>query len=179
MLAVIRVEKQGGIVWMALAMMVATRLGLGGISEQRDLPLIRRLIERVRRCAHRPLLVSTMARCPTSGLFGKPFAIPYIRVKGDSHSSVHGAMSASPKSSSATSGGVWSTRTPVASGWQRRHAWNAPTPLARGRGDQHRVHRTAERDIPRYLAPLARRLSGAGSPHPDAARGHVLGRHGL
>ena len=55
----IRVKKQGGIVWMALAMMVKTRLWLGGVvSEQRDMPLIRRLIERVRRCAaHRPLLV--------------------------------------------------------------------------------------------------------------------------
>src|SRR2546430_6045781 len=48
----IRVKKQGGIVWMALAMMVCTRLWLGGeVSEQRDMPLIRRLIERVRRCA--------------------------------------------------------------------------------------------------------------------------------
>src|SRR5438105_11791790 len=57
----IRVKKQGGVVWMALAMMVATRLWLAGeVSEQRDMPLIRRLIERVRRCAaHRPLLVCT------------------------------------------------------------------------------------------------------------------------
>ena len=56
-----RVKKQGGIVWMALAMMVKTRLWLGGeVSEQRDLPLIRRLSERVRRCAaHRPLLFCT------------------------------------------------------------------------------------------------------------------------
>jgi len=46
---------------MALAMMVKTRLWLGGeVSEQRDMPLIRRLIERVRRCAApRPLLVCT------------------------------------------------------------------------------------------------------------------------
>jgi transposase-like protein len=57
----IRVKKQGGIVWMALAMMVKTRLWLGGeVSEQRDLPLIRRLIGRVRRCAaRRPLLICT------------------------------------------------------------------------------------------------------------------------
>ena len=57
----LRVKKQGGIVGMALAMMVKTRLWLGGeVSEQRDLPLIRRLIERVRRCAaRRPLLVCT------------------------------------------------------------------------------------------------------------------------
>jgi transposase-like protein len=57
----LRVKKQGGIVWMALAMMVKTRLWLGGeVSEQRDLPLIRRLSARVRRCAaHRPLLICT------------------------------------------------------------------------------------------------------------------------
>jgi len=57
----LRVKKQGGIVWMALAMMVKTRLWLGGeVSEQRDMPLIRRLIERVRRCAaRRPLLICT------------------------------------------------------------------------------------------------------------------------
>jgi transposase-like protein len=57
----LRVKKQGGIVWMALAMMVTTRLWLGGeVSAQRDLPLIRRLIARVRRCAaRRPLLICT------------------------------------------------------------------------------------------------------------------------
>ena len=57
----IRVKKQGGIVWMALAMMVKTRLWLGGeVSEQRDMPLIRRLMARVKRCAaRRPLLVCT------------------------------------------------------------------------------------------------------------------------
>src|SRR6266566_1903390 len=57
----LRVKKQGGIVWMALAMMVKTRLWLGGeVSEQRDMPLIRRLMERVKRCAaRRPLLVCT------------------------------------------------------------------------------------------------------------------------
>jgi hypothetical protein len=53
------VKQQGGIVWMALAMMVKTRLWLGSEgSEQRDRLLMRRLIERVRRCAApRPLLV--------------------------------------------------------------------------------------------------------------------------
>jgi len=61
----LRVKKQGGIVWMALAMMVKTRLWLGGeVSEQRDMTLIRRLIERVRRCAaHRPLLFCTDGLC--------------------------------------------------------------------------------------------------------------------
>ena len=46
---------------MALATMVKTRLWLGGeVREQRDIALIRRLLERVRRCAaHRPLLFCT------------------------------------------------------------------------------------------------------------------------
>jgi transposase-like protein/IS1 family transposase len=57
----IRVKTQGGIVWMALAMMVQTRLWLAGeVSGHRDMPLIRQLIERVWRCAaHRPLLCCT------------------------------------------------------------------------------------------------------------------------
>jgi transposase-like protein/IS1 family transposase len=61
----IRVKQQGGVVWMALAMMVTTRLWLAGeVSEQRDMTLIRRLIERVRACAlHRPLLFCTDGLC--------------------------------------------------------------------------------------------------------------------
>ena len=61
----IRVKQQGGIVWMALAMMVTTRLWLAGeVSEQRDMTLIRRLIERVRACAlQRPLLFCTDGLC--------------------------------------------------------------------------------------------------------------------
>ena len=57
----IRVKKQGAIVWMAMALMVKTRLGLGGeVNEHRDMPLIRQLIERVRACAlHCPILFCT------------------------------------------------------------------------------------------------------------------------
>ena len=57
----LRVKQQGGIVWMALAMMITTRLWLGGeVSAQRDMPLSRRLSERVRRCAaRRPLWLCT------------------------------------------------------------------------------------------------------------------------
>jgi hypothetical protein len=59
--AALRVTQQGGSVWMALAMMVKTRLWLGGeVSEQRARPLLQRLSERVRRWAtHRPLLCCT------------------------------------------------------------------------------------------------------------------------
>jgi transposase-like protein/IS1 family transposase len=61
----IRVKTQGGIVWMALAMMVRTRLWLAGeVSAQRDMPLIQRLIVRVRRCsAHRAILFCTDGLC--------------------------------------------------------------------------------------------------------------------
>jgi hypothetical protein len=61
----IRVKKHGGIVWMALAMMVKTRVWLAGeVRTQRDLALIRGLIERVRRCARpRPLLFGPDGLC--------------------------------------------------------------------------------------------------------------------
>ena len=57
----IRVKTQGRIVWMALALMVTPRWGLGGeVSAPRDRPLIRRLSARVRRgAAQRPRLVCT------------------------------------------------------------------------------------------------------------------------
>jgi transposase-like protein len=54
-----RVKKQGGMVWVALAMMVRTRVWRAGeLSAHRDMTLMRRLIERVRRgAAPRPLWV--------------------------------------------------------------------------------------------------------------------------
>ncbi len=56
-----RVKKQNGIVWMALAMQVKTRLWLGGeVSEHWNMALIRALMARVRRCAlRRPILICT------------------------------------------------------------------------------------------------------------------------
>ena len=55
----VRVKTQCGIVWMAMAMMVSSRLGLGGvISTRRDQPLIRRLVALIAACAIlAPLLV--------------------------------------------------------------------------------------------------------------------------
>lgn len=48
----LRVKIQGGVAWVAMALMVRTRLWLGGeVSVSRDLGLIRCLMERVRRCA--------------------------------------------------------------------------------------------------------------------------------
>ena len=61
----IRVKQQGGMVGMAVALRVSTRLWLAGeVSEHRDLPLIRRLIERVHACAlKRPILFCTDGLC--------------------------------------------------------------------------------------------------------------------
>lgn len=80
----IRVKKQGGMVWMALAMMISTRLWLGGeVSEHRDMPLIRRLIERVRRCAApRPLLVCTDGLCSYIRAIRETFRDPVPTGKG-------------------------------------------------------------------------------------------------
>ena len=48
----IRVKVQGGILWMAMAIQVQTRLWLGGVlSTSRDMDLIVRLIQKVRHCA--------------------------------------------------------------------------------------------------------------------------------
>src|SRR3989441_1146416 len=80
----LRVKKQGGNVWMALAMMVKTRLWLGGeVSEQRDMTLIRRLIERVRRCAApRPLLFCTDGLCAYIRAIRETFRDPTRTGKG-------------------------------------------------------------------------------------------------
>ena len=52
------VKQVGAEVWMALALAVPTRLWLGGvISRQRDLPLITRLVQRVRACAATPAIL--------------------------------------------------------------------------------------------------------------------------
>jgi transposase-like protein len=74
----IRVKRQGGIVWMALAMMVSTRLWLAGeVSEQRDMTLIRRVIERVRRCAlPRPILFCTDGLCSYIRAIRETFRAP-------------------------------------------------------------------------------------------------------
>jgi hypothetical protein len=55
----LRVKTQRGVLWMALAIMVSTRLWLGGmVSRQRDLPLIHRLAQLIWRCARvAPLLL--------------------------------------------------------------------------------------------------------------------------
>ena len=56
----IRVKTQGGVLWMALAVMVSTRLWLGGVvSERRDMRLAQQLAAQMHRVAlERPLLLA-------------------------------------------------------------------------------------------------------------------------
>jgi len=72
------VKTQGGRVWMALAMMIKTRLWLAGeVREQRDMTLIRRLIERVRLCAlPRPLLCCPDGLCSSIRAMRETFRDP-------------------------------------------------------------------------------------------------------
>jgi transposase-like protein len=66
----IRVKTQAGVLWMAMAVMVSTRLWLGGtLSKQRDFSLILRLAQLIGRCARRgALLLSSdgLASYPTA-----------------------------------------------------------------------------------------------------------------
>ena len=74
----LRVKQQGGLVWRARAMRVRTRLGLGGeVSAPRALPLMRRLIERVRRCAaQHPLVLCTDGVVSSSRAMRETFRAP-------------------------------------------------------------------------------------------------------
>jgi transposase-like protein len=69
----LRIKLQGAIIWMGMAMMVSTRLWLGGeVSAQRDRALIENLITRVKGCAS--ALGGAMLFC-TDGLASYPTVI--------------------------------------------------------------------------------------------------------
>jgi transposase-like protein len=71
----IKVKVQGGTVWMALAMMVSTRLWLGGaISPRRDKTLIQQLADQIRTVALcRPLLLAVDGLASYVGAFQRAF----------------------------------------------------------------------------------------------------------
>ena len=80
----IKVKTQGNSVWMALAMMVSTRLWLGGVvSEQRDKQLIRQLAQKVRQVALcRPLLLAVDGLSSYVDAFRRAFRSPLPRRGG-------------------------------------------------------------------------------------------------
>jgi hypothetical protein len=74
---------------------------------------------------------------------------------------------------------VWGRdRTPYG-GWRACTRGDAPTLLARRQSDQHRGHRTAERDVPGTPRAAGAPLPGAGTLHLDAARWAVPGGYRL
>ena len=81
----IKVKVLGGYVWMALAMMVSTRLWLGGaISAHRDLGLIAALVAQVRAIALcRPLLVAVDGLASYVTAFCEAFRSPRPRRRGE------------------------------------------------------------------------------------------------
>ena len=82
----IRVKTQTGMVWMALAIMVSTRLWLGGVvSAQRDLDLIQALANQVRQMARcRPLLLAVDGLASYVTAFQRAFRSSLPR-RGASH----------------------------------------------------------------------------------------------
>jgi len=90
-----RAKLQGSVVWLAMALMVSTRLWLGGVvSQKRDQGLIRQLVAQMRACAlPRPLLLVTDGlatyghawlqafRSPQhTGRRGRPRLLPWVGV---------------------------------------------------------------------------------------------------
>jgi transposase-like protein len=80
----IKVKTQGGIVWMAMAIMARTRLWLGGaVSAKRDKSLIRELAGQVRQWALcRPILVAVDGLSTYVKAFREAFRSPYKGDKG-------------------------------------------------------------------------------------------------
>ena len=74
----LRVKTQRGVVWMALAVMVSTRLWLGGtVSPHRDKGLIRTLVAQIRACAlPRPVLLVADGLVTYVDAFRKAFRTP-------------------------------------------------------------------------------------------------------
>jgi transposase-like protein len=74
----LRVKTQRGVVWMAMALMVSTRLWLGGaLSPRRDTALIQRVVALIHACAlPRPLLLVTDGLVTYATAFHRAFRTP-------------------------------------------------------------------------------------------------------
>jgi transposase-like protein len=152
-----RVKQQGGTVWMALAMMGTTRWWLGGEGrERRDLPLIRRLMERGRRCAAcRPLLVCTDGVVSSRRAMRETFREP-----------VHTGQGGGPRRR------PW-CRVVMAQGVKRSERRRVGATVRR------LLDGTPARDGPGMPRAAGAPVPGAGTPYPDVAQGDVRGGHGL
>ena len=80
----IQIKTRGGSIWMAMAMMVSTRLWLGGVvSSQRDKHLIRALADKVRQVALcRDVLLAVDGLSSYVDAFRKAFRSPLLGKSG-------------------------------------------------------------------------------------------------
>ena len=83
----IKVKTRGGTIWMAMAMMVSTRLWLGGVvSQKRDKHLIRALARKIRQVALcRDLLLAVDGLASYMDAFRKAFRSPLLNGKRGRH----------------------------------------------------------------------------------------------
>jgi hypothetical protein len=122
----------------------------GEVSTQRDLPLIRRLLERVRRCAaHRPLLVCT------DGL------VSYIRAIRETFRD--------PVRTETLRAAAGRRDRAAHCRWHARTGRDVKASVARGRRDQYRVHRAAQRNVSGAAGVADPTRARPGAPHPDVA----------
>ena len=177
----IRVKTQGGIVWMALAMMIRTRVWLAGeVSAQRDMPLIRRLIERVRRCAaHRPLLFCTDGLCSYIRAIRETFRDPV-------YTGVQGRPRLRPWRNLCMAQVVKRTAQRRVVDVARRIVNGTPARVETlrrrsygGWGDQYRLHRATQRHLPRTAGIAETARTGTGTAPADAPSRHVSDWHSL
>ncbi len=174
----IRVRQQGGIVWVALAMMVTTRLWLGGaVSPRRDGTLIRPAV-----CADQGMRAARAARGVRRRLRG-------VCQTGAADGALAGAASGEAGTVSAGRVARLGNRTGGQAARSRSGGrGDAPSrtryaPLgeavAGGRNDPDGIHRAAERDVPRTVGESGAADAGIGPDSGAIGSGDVAGGNGL
>ena len=165
----IHVKSQAGVLWMAMAMMVSTRLWLGGaVSPQRDRDLIGRLVALVAACATwGPLLFVTDGLSTYIDVVRKAFRTRQAGTGGD------------------RAGGQavrWASgdgRHPSPGSWQRADVPDVAVVDAWVSGAQHRVYRAAEWHLPQPTGGLGPSHALFGPPCGDGDARHVSGGDGV
>ena len=151
----LRVKKQGGIVWLAMAVQVSTRLWLGGtLGVQRNFDLILAWGQKVRACALcRPLLICTDGFAAYLRAIRQVFREPVP---------------------------TGQRGRPVLRPWDNLliAQWG-DTCTARRRACQYRLHRAPECDLSRAPGGIGPTRPLAGAPSADPVPGDVFDRHGV
>src|SRR5215204_5283888 len=177
----LRVRVVGGVVWLASALSVSSRLWLGGVVQiRRDRTLIRKLLEGVRACGtFEALLLCTdgLAGYPKQAL--KVFSEPLRTGKVGRPRLLlpEGLMVAQAIKRYARRRVIGVLRRVVRGTEEAVEArLYAGEPK---RGDQHCLHRAASSHLALPAGPAGEKDPGGGSSREDACGGHVADRDGL